>query len=197
MTRNANIVLSALLAASPLGWAYPNGLARADDATQQAASPALRYSGRLDAVGSERSCAGQNDCYQAAARGGDSGFLRARASLDRDSGLLSIDLLYETDNLIRGGKGKAVVVGRDVEGRERFRVVTSELGRKGKAPGRAVKTGRIRADNITTPIDPAIAGQIVRLEIEAQHTGSIAGNEGLGTLLALAKVVAEVIAIIP
>jgi hypothetical protein len=96
-------------------------------------------------------------------------WLRASATLDQQTGRLSVQFNLETDSTAKGPKGYIVVNGYDAKGKLLFTSKTNEYGIGGKPPGKARIENYSSYDNI----DPNVAGRTTKLTININHTGSV------------------------
>jgi hypothetical protein len=96
-------------------------------------------------------------------------WIRGSASLDKNSGILNVQVQAETDSTTAGPKGKVLVAVRDSGGHDLADVQSDEFGRGGKPPGRAVNS----IANKATSLPHSVASRATSLYVVAQCTGTI------------------------
>lgn len=96
-------------------------------------------------------------------------WVRGSASLDTDSGIITVTVNLETDSTEGGPKGKVQVTVKDAAGNTLATISTPEVGMGGKDPG----TFASRNFSATDTIPVAKSQQAASLWVEAQCTGSI------------------------
>lgn len=94
-------------------------------------------------------------------------WLRGSAFLDKSTGVLTIHVGLETDAIFAGPKGQIVVYITDANGTLLAKIATAEVGRGGKAPGRAERT------DIQTSLHVGsyIANNAARITVATHLTG--------------------------
>jgi hypothetical protein len=102
-------------------------------------------------------------------------WVRGSATLDTDSGLISIIINLETDSVEAGPKGIVTVQVKDAAGNILATATSGEVGRGGKKPG----TFASSTFHSTTTIPIAQSRQAASLYITAQCTGSKDGLFGV------------------
>jgi hypothetical protein len=102
-------------------------------------------------------------------------WVRGSASLDKDSGTLSLSIQLETDSTTAGPKGKLFVWVRDAKGTNLATANSDEIGMGGKPPGSSLI--RNFASNSSIPVD--LAKKATSIYLEAQCTGASGGLWGI------------------
>lgn len=96
-------------------------------------------------------------------------WVRGSATLNKDSGILSITVQLETDSVLAGPKGRLSIEVRDVAGKQVYRAVTDEIGIGGKPTGKAA----IQNFSSTIMVPRPIASTANSMYLDAECTGSI------------------------
>jgi hypothetical protein len=120
--------------------------------------------------------------YRGAAPGGDRGmettmhcgnnpesWVRGSASLDKQTGVLSLVVELETDSTSAGPKGRLTATISDAAHNLLYRVTSDEIGIGGKLPGSAV----IKNFSSSLSVPSTIAGLASFLYLDAECTGSV------------------------
>lgn len=96
-------------------------------------------------------------------------WVRGSVTLDTSNGRVQMTLQLETDSTSAGPKGRVRATARDESGRALVEFVSDEIGRGGKAPGRAA----IQTFSSALSIRPDIAGQARSVTLVAECTGRV------------------------
>lgn len=96
-------------------------------------------------------------------------WVRGSASLEKNTGILSITLQLETDSILAGPKGRLQASIRDAGGQEIYRAISDEIGMGGKPPGSVVTKNF--ASTISVPL--SVSAAAASIFVDAQCTGDI------------------------
>jgi Trypsin len=97
-------------------------------------------------------------------------WVRGSATLDKKSGVLTMDVQLETDSGLSGPKGRVTASIRDAAGSLLYRAISDEIGMGGKPLGSKVV---IRDFNSNVQIPLAISSVADSMYLDAECTGSI------------------------
>lgn len=102
-------------------------------------------------------------------------WIRGSATLDTNSGIISMTVQLETDSTTAGPKGRVVATVRDATGKTLATATSDEIGIGGKPPGKAV----IRNFDSTVSVPLSTIQTATSLSLEAQCTGSVGQPWGI------------------
>lgn len=116
-------------------------------------------------------------------------WVRGSATLDKQSGALSMVVQLETDSVLAGPKGRVIASIRDAGGNLLYRATSDEIGIGGKPPGNVV----IRNFSSTMSIPLGISSAANSISLDAECRGSITRlfNIDLGNITRSFDVVAS------
>ena len=99
-------------------------------------------------------------------------WVRGSASLDTDTGIISIKIQLESDSTVAGPKGYVIATAVDKDGIPLTTVKSDQIERGGKGPGKAEKHG-ITKGNSSISIQKDQAGKATKLHVEAKCNGFV------------------------
>ncbi len=96
-------------------------------------------------------------------------WVRGNASLNANTGIVTVTLQLETDAVNAGPEGQVTVYLRDNNGKDIAKVMSDKVGRGGKKPGKAQKSTIIK----TVSIGVDVAKKVASIYVVAENTGFV------------------------